>query len=106
VTPVQARVLRRIQNAWPHTVRKTECAPISPRSFEAAVRELRLAHYPIASDGDGYCWARTPHELRATADGLLRRISHVAETRDALIETAQRMELAGQGATTPSLWGE
>jgi hypothetical protein len=103
---VQQRVLRRIQNAWPNAIRKTDCAPISPRTFEAAVRELRLAGHPISSDGDGYAWATTPHELRATADGLLRRISHVAETRDALIETAKRMELAAVPATAPSLWDE
>ena len=103
---VQTRVLRRIQGAWPHAIRKTDCAPISPRTFEAAVRELRLAGQPIASDGDGYSWATTPGELEATADALLRRMSHVAMTMDALRETAAAMRLRGLGAETPSLWDQ
>lgn len=100
------RVLARLRQAWPHTIRKTECSPISPRAFEAAVRELRLAGHPIASDTDGYWIAVLPSELRDTADGLLRRMSHVAETRSALLETAERMELAGMGAEAPGLWDE
>lgn len=106
MTKTQERVLARIRSSFPHTTRKTECAPISPRAFEAAVRELRLAGYPIASDGDGYRWAVRPKDLRETADALLRRMGHVAETRDALLETGELHTLRGLGAEAPSIWDQ
>lgn len=87
----ERRVLAKLEQSWPHTVRKTECAPVTPRAFEEAVRNLRLTGHPIASDGDGYWIARTPKELHDTADALLRRMASVAQTREALIRTADAM---------------
>lgn len=93
---IERRVLSKLEQSWPHTVRKTDCSPVTPRAFEAAVRILRLAGQPIASDGDGYWIARTPKELHDTADALLRRMAAVAETREALLRTADAMQ-APQG---------
>lgn len=105
MTPTQQRVLDGIRREWPRAVRK-RMFDLTPRTVDSAVRELRLLGHPIASDGDGYLWATTPGELRDTADGLLRRMSHVAQTRDALLATAADMELRGLGAERPSLWEE
>lgn len=102
----QERVLARLRNASPHAVTKGMFAPLSPRTVEATIRELRLAGHPIASDGNGYWLTSSPAELRATADALLRRMGHVAETRSALLEKAAAMELAGMGAETPGLWDQ
>lgn len=104
MTPTQQRVLAKLKAEHPHAITKAMCEPISPRSFEHAVRDLRLAGYPIASDGSGYYWTMNPAELRATADALLRRMGHVAETMRALEATARDMELAGLGASAPSIW--
>lgn len=105
MTKTQQRVLSAIRNAWPRAVRK-RMFDLTPRTVDSTVRELRLAGFPIASDPDGYTWATTPRELRDTADGLLRRMSHVAQTRDALEATAAAMELRGLGAETPGLWDQ
>jgi hypothetical protein len=106
MTKTERRVLASIQQAWPHTIRKTDCAPVTPRAFEDAVMALRREHYPIASGPDGYWWAMTPDELVGTAEGLLRRMARVAETREALMETAQRMRLAAAGHIAPTLFGD
>ena len=99
------RVLTRLRNSA-QPVTKAMFAPLSPRLVEATIRDLRLEGHPIASDGTGYWLSRSPAELRATADAMLRRMAHQAQTRDVLLETAQRMELAGMGAEAPSLWDE
>lgn len=102
----QERVLSRLRIASPHAVTKAMFSPLSPRTVEATIRELRLAGHPIASDASGYWITSSPAELRATADGLLRRMGHVAETRSALLEKAAAMELAGIGAEAPSIWDQ
>jgi hypothetical protein len=104
MTPTQARVLAKIRGSWPHAVTKAMFKPLTPRTVDSAVRELRLAGYPIASTPEGYWVTTKPHELRDTASGLLRRMGHIAETYDALQKTAADMELAGLGAERPSLW--
>ena len=106
MTETQARVLAKIRSEYPHAVTKAMFKPLTPRTVDSAVRELRLAGWPIASTPEGYWFATKPHELRDTAAGLLRRMGHVAQTRDALIATAEQMELAGLGAERPSLWEE
>ena len=92
MTDTERRVLRAIQQAYPHAIRKNECAPISPRAFKAAVHELRAQKYPIASDGNGYWLAQTPQELRDTSAWLLSQIASVASTRAVLEEMADSME--------------
>jgi hypothetical protein len=103
VTPVEARVLRKIENAWPGTVTKNACKPISPRAFEAAVHELRLAGHPIASDAEGYWIAQTPAELEDTANALEDRLRTQYATIKALRATVERMHLRGEGAEALTL---
>lgn len=100
------RVLARLRVARPHPVTKAMFGDLSPRTVEARIRELRLEGHPIASDASGYWLSDSPAELRATADGLLRRMAHVAQTMDALRATAAGMELRGLGAEAPSLWSD
>ena len=62
------------------------------RRVQAATQELRLAGWPVVSDGDGMRLTDSPAEVRACVAALRRRRATQALTIRALRVTAAQME--------------
>ena len=73
----------------------------SRRHVELAIRELRLAGEPIASDGSGVWVTDVPEELEATYRSLRRRVAQQSVTAWRLRQTARRLRGGGAQEVLP-----
>lgn len=67
---------------------------LSGAEVRAIIAYLRLQGYPIGSDGRGYFWAVSPHDLQTTIDHFAGREEKLAKVRHALMRTQAEL---GQG---------
>lgn len=70
------------------------------RRVQAATQELRLAGWPVVTDGEGVRLATDPAEVRECAEALRRRAVTQWKTARALRATAEHM------AAPMTLWPE
>ena len=62
------------------------------KEVRTIIHELRMSHYPIAGESDGYFMARNKSELGHTIASLKSRGSKIFEVADALEECFNEVE--------------
>lgn len=87
-----------LADAQTHTQRNIAFALYGPfgwhtgiRKVQAATQELRLAGWPVVSDGEGMALATDPAAVRLCADALGKRLATQYRTVRALRRTASEM---------------